>query len=311
MSTSTCSGGGQRPNCEWPAIDKLFPLNEASLIFGFHGLMCLAFNRNTGLLETGIHSRATDHNFGIFVFGFGRNLADPILIYSFEPDSHDDVPGGLVTVEVSTPRDPGVQFYLPKKEDTFTWAQVIDLEGPEFYKCKLKKKKGVLKPKITINHGRFFVLPTPNRFRRIEESATPGEEAAEDIGTIAYVGVGLVRHSGTGRIRIVTEREELSLPVSNERPLLVVFANACPQNECESNQNDFPQYYKTISLRSDQKKFRLEPESRRDAPDLGRPSFLTMITQQEIFATIASSTNAPCGIAGYGQSRGIADSSGT
>src|SRR5689334_10044610 len=120
---------------EWPPIYELIPGDKISIYVAFHGLMCLAYNREYGVLEAGVHSKAPHHRFRIDVFAFAGDLVTLIPVYCFEPGSYD-IPGGEVTVEISEPIDPDVRFYLPRPEQELSWAEVLDLEGPEFYKRK-------------------------------------------------------------------------------------------------------------------------------------------------------------------------------
>jgi hypothetical protein len=302
-STSASASGahGHSPMYEWPSSDLMIPIWEASVILAFHGLMCLAYHRDRYCLEAGMHSKAAHHKFKMHVVRFAGNLGKPIETYSFEPDSYDDVPDKLITVDISRPLDPGVKCYLPHEENDLSWSQCLDLEGPELHKGKMKKKKGVLKPKVTVNHGMFYVIPTEKEFLRFEEKVPGGT----NIGRIAYLGLGLVRHAHIGTVKIITKREKLTLRCSKYNPLLIYFSNACPRHWCPSNQNDFPEYYKVISAK---KKFRLEPVPDPATPlDLRSLSFVENLYAIEPFASTLSSMDAPCGFAGFGRSRGIDD----
>lgn len=296
----------QSEGLNWPPTGTMIPPAEASIFLWFHGLMCLAYNSDYRRLEAGMHSKAPKHRFRIDVFAFGRDLTALRPVYSFKPDSYD-IPGGVVTVDISRPKDPGVCFYLPNPEDNLSWAQILDLEGPEFYKRKLKKNR-ILKPRIDINHGQFFAYPTPINFLRRDESGS----SSVDIGPIVYVAAGSVRHEGTGTIRIATQDQELIQPASTDHPLLVIFSNACPMNECDENTNDFPLYYKAIKLKGAEKKYRLEPKPQLNArASLAGLSFFEGLFRHRLLEDIFSNQNAPCGAAGYGRSNGIDDSAGS
>lgn len=294
----------------WPPTGTLLPFAEASIYLCFHGLMCLAYNSDYRRLEAGMHSKAPQHRFRIDVFAFVGDLSVVRHVYSFTPDSYN-IPGGLVTVDISTPRDPGVCFYLPATEDEFSWAQILDLEGPEFYNRKLKKNR-ILKPRIHINHGQFCAIPTPRRFTRLDADATTSADVGTDIGTIAYLGLGLVRHEGTGLLEIITEEQKISLPASTDHPLLVLFSNSCPVDECDQDQNDFPLYYKAIKLKGQDRKYRLEP-GRRTGPGISAAALTVFerLLLNRLLREIFSNQNAPCGMAGYGRSNGIDDSAGS
>src|SRR5215213_1088274 len=282
------------------------PEDAASIYLLFHGLMCFAYNSTTRLCEVGMHSKAPEHDFKIFAFQLDPE--SPILpppVYSFEPESHNDVPGGVVTVEIEEPITPGVHYHYPDDEDEYTWNQLLDLEGSEFYGRKLKKTKNVLKPQITINHGLFFVIPTTKSFRRIDENTSNGT----DIGPIGYFGVSTVTHNGTGTITLKIHREKIILQGSIARPLLIVFANACPADECSLNESDFPLYYKAFKIKSSEKKYRLEAISHfQRERNVSSLSFFANLFQQEPLHSILSNNDAPCGVAGYGRSSGINDS---
>jgi len=273
----------------------------------FHGLMCFAYKEGPPeACEIGMHSKAADHDFKIFVFELdGAEIVEP-PIYSFEPDSHDDVPGGVVTVDIEQPSKPGIHFHYPDFPDVYTWEQLLDLEGPDFYDRKLEKKTKRLKPLVTVNHGLFFVIPTTHPFLKVEEGTT---STAEELGRIDFIGVSTVKHERPGRITIKTGREELTLRGSVERPLLVVFSNACLQDECSSNESDFPLYYKLFKIKSNERKFRLEViDQQLSALNLGRLSFFSDLFEKEPLRSLLSNNDSPCGAAGYGRSNGVSDS---
>lgn len=300
------SDGTQSQGLNWPPTGTLIPFAEASIYLCFHGLMCLAYNNDSRRLEAGMHSKAPKHRFRINVFAFGGDLTILRPVYSFTPDSYD-IPGGVVSVDISEPKDPGVCFYLPNPENDLSWAQILDLEGPEFYNRKLKKLK-VLKPRIHINHGQFCAIPTPKNFLRREETGS----GSVDIGPIVYFGLGMVRHEGTGTIRIATKNQELILPVSTDHPLLVLFSNACPKDECDENTNDFPLYYKAIKLKGAEKKFRLEPKPQLESKvSSSGISLFEKLFRHRLLDEILSNQDAPCGAAGYGRSKGLDDSAGS
>jgi hypothetical protein len=289
----------------WPTTEEQHPTDDASIYLMFHGLMCFAYNDTTGYCEVGMHSKAPDHDFKIFVFELQDHSIIEPPIYSFEPDSHDDVPGGVVTVDIEEPTKPGVHFHFPDFPDEFTWEQLLDLEGPNFYDRKLEKKRNTLKPKVTVNHGLFFVIPTTKPFLKIEE----GTLGTSELGRIDFIAVGAVNHDHAGTITIKTLREKITLRASTDRPLLVFFSNACLQDECTSNQSDFPLYYKAFKIKSHERKFRLEviPRSE-DGLALGKLAFFSDLFQKEPLRSLVSNNDAPCGAAGYGRSRGTDDS---
>jgi hypothetical protein len=303
MSNSPDQAQVQSSKSDSPSKEEPTPGEGASIYLAFHGLMCFAHNSGTRLCEVGVHSKASDHEFKLHAFELDPSVPSLSPIYSFEPDSHDDVPGGVVSVEISEPTEPGVYYHYGT--DDLSWRQLVDFEGDYFYRRKLEKKKRTLKPKIKINHGRFFVIPTPKRFLRITEGSNEGL----DIGRIAYVCVATVRHASYGTIKIKTRREELRLRASSERPLLIFFSNACPSDECSANESDFHQYYKAFKIKSHEKKYRLEviPDSEK-AMDLRGLSFLQGLFQQEALKTILSNTDAPCGPGNYSRSSGTDDS---
>jgi hypothetical protein len=291
----------------WPTTQDQHPEDDASIYILFHGLMCFAYKEATSALpescEIGVHAKAPEHDFKIFVFELdGETIVEP-PIYSFAPDSHGDVPGGEVTVDIQEPSNPGIHFHFPDFGDEFTWENLLDLEGPDFYPRKLGKNTQILKPKITINHGLFFLIPTNKSFEKIPDGASTGD----DLGKIGFMGVSTVKHNGTGRITIKTKREELTLRASVAKPLLVVFVNACPQDKCTSQASDFPQYYKAFNIKLGEKKFHLKliPNSQQQL-NLGKLKFLLKVFDQ--LRAMFSNNDAPCGVAGYGRSNGVNDS---
>jgi len=280
------------------------PEDGGNIFFLFHGLMCFAYNYKTGLCELGMHSKAPEHEFKIFAFQLNVSSPDlPPPIYAYEPDSYDDIPGGVINFEIEEPMCPGVHYHLPAQDDYYTWNQILDLESRDFYDRQLEKRKNVLKPKITINHGLFYVIPTSRLFRRVEDSTTTGS----DLGTIAYFAVCAVKHRNSGTVKLKTPREELTLRGSTERPVLIVISNSCA-DYCSSNVSDFPLYYRAFKIRSNEKKYHLEPSGRRPQADLRAISFLSGLFTQKPLDTIASNPDSPCGAGGYGRSTGIDDS---
>lgn len=280
------------------------PQDGGNIFFLFHGLMCFAYNYKTGLCELGMHSKAPEHEFKIFALQL--DLSSPYLaspIYAYEPDSYDDIPGGVITFDVEEPMCPGVHYHLPPQDDYYTWNQILDLELGDFYNRKLKKVKNVLKPKITINHGLFYVIPTSRLFRRVEDSTTNGS----DLGTIVYFAVCAVKHRYSGTVKLSTPREELTLHGSTDRPLLIVISNSCG-DYCTSNASDFPLYYKAFKIRSNEKRYHLETSGRRPQVDLSAVSIFSNLFTQEPLKSILSNPDSPCGAAGYGRSAGIDDS---
>ena len=294
---STSSFRLATPQCQKPE-------DGGNIFFLFHGLMCFAYNYQTGLCELGMHSKAPGHEFKIFAFQL--ELSAQIVvhqIYAYEPDSYDDIPGGVITFDIEPPIIPGVHYHLPCPDDYYTWNQILDLESADFYDHKLEKKKNVLKPKITINHGLFYTIPTSRLFRRVEDSTANGS----DLGTIAYFAVCAVKHQQSGTVKMKTPREELTLRGSTQKPVLIVISNSCG-DDCPSNVNDFPLYYKAFRIRSNEKKYHLEPSGMRGQIDLSAVSFLSDLFTQEPLKHIVSNPDSPCGAGGYGRSTGINDS---
>ena len=278
------------------------PQDGGNIFFLFHGLMCFASKDR--LCEVGMHSKAPEHQFKIFAFQLDRGSSIlPPPIYAYEPDSYDDIPGGVITFEIEQPIIPGIHYHLPCEDDHYTWNQILDFESGDFYDRKLEKKKNVLKPRITINHGLFYVIPTSRLFRKVEDDTSNGSE----LGTIAYFAVCAVKHEESGLIKLKTPREELTLRGSTQRPVLIVISNSCG-DDCPSNVSDFPQYYKTFKIRSSEKKYHLEPSGLHPQADLSAVSFLSVLFTQEPLLHILSNSDSPCGAAYYGRSAGIDDS---
>lgn len=294
------------PQYEFPYCHTLIPFSEASIIMVYHGLMCLAYSNECGVLEAGMHSKARCHRFKLHIFGFGGNLGNPREIYSFQPDSHKDVPGRVITMDISRPRDPGVCFYKPGTEPVLSWEQCLDLEGPEFYNRRMRKRN-VLKPKVTVNHGVFYCFPTPHEYLRYEEVGQSGT----NIGTIGFLALGLVRHTGVGSISIINKREKLTLPCSRTNPLLVVISNACTETRCPADQNDFPEYYRVVKLRSHERRYRLQRRRQLAGLNLAGVSSFSSLLSRTALLEILSSIEAPCGFSVLGRSRGIDDNDGT
>ena len=154
---------------------------------------------------------------------------------------------------------------------------------------------------------KVLLIPTLKRFLKIEqtEEDTPGA----DIGKIGYIAVSAVKHNGSGTITIKTKRETLTLRGSVEKPLLIVFSNACLQDDCPSTESDFPLYYKAFKIKSTEKKFRLEAVPETDEkPELAKLSFFYDLFEKEPLRSLLSNNDAPCGAAGYGRSDGLSDS---
>jgi hypothetical protein len=289
----------------WPAVKDAKPFEPASIYLMFHGLMCFAYNNTTALCEVGMHSKARDHDFKLFAFEMeGQTIIQP-AVYSFEPESHNDVPGGIVTIDIEEPITPGVRFHFPDfDEENNSWKRLVDLEGGDFYDRKLEKKKNVLKPMVTINHGLFFVIPTDKRFLKIEE----GTPSQAEIGKIGFIAVSTAKHTGTGTITIKTQREELTLHGSVAKPILIFITNICPQDECPPV-SDFQQYYKAFRIHGDERKFKLEViTDSAERLNLGKLAFFANAFETEPLRHMVSSNDAPCGPGGYGRSSGLNDS---
>ncbi len=288
----------------WPDSQDEPTLEGVNILLAFTGLMGFAYNEDTGLCEVGVNSKADDHKFEINVFEQARLLeSDMELVYSFTPDSHDEA-GGVINVNVDRPETQGVKFYLPDFPNVLDWSHLVDFEGADFYGDVLKKKRKVQKPKITVNNGLFFILPTHDDFVRITKDATG---SAYSLGKIAFMALATASQdperegyiyldSGVGRVRLSRPRH---------KSLLCFFTNVCPTDECDPDELDFQMYYKMFKTPENNSRRFLLQKTRGSEPVKNMDfSALSAFFNNRNFPDFVSSQDSPCGPAGFGRSGG-------
>ncbi|MDQ3666548.1 MAG: hypothetical protein M3410_08205 [Acidobacteriota bacterium] len=295
---------------EWPVSTRR--PSSADVYLLFHGLFGFAHNATSKVCEVGVHSKAPDHVFKILVYEHAPGDGEPRLIYSYEPDSPFEVPGGLIEVDVQSPSNAGVGYYQPRSAgplDDSDWRRVPDLEGPALHNQPVARKANSYRPIIRINHAQFSVIPTPYEFVRF---VADGSEPELNLGKIAWWVVGAISHDQGGYVMLKIGSAGLKLSAEHGRRYFVAFGNACLPDDCnhdpnspiKERRNDFYLYYKTLDLPPGAKEYELK--LRPGQPKIGNNHSMVFDGfNLDLLERIRSSKDSPCGSLGFGKSDGV------
>lgn len=330
---------GVTPYADWPATGS-FPGGNRFVLLAFHGLMGFAYNQEHRYCEVGVHCKASHHEFRIEVYEFNVGDDKGKLVYKRKFGKAEYAPMDYIRIDIVKPWVRSVNFYMPPNydindqngevtADDNDFRLVPDLEGPQFYDRRLKKRSGAYKPKMHIKHGTFFtLLPTTREFRR----ESPNDE--KKLGKIArIVGTSIsLKPEGYVALRIGDEELRLSPEELSESPpqgkfYLALFDNSCDQRECnydwksakKEKRNDFYLYYETIEIPPDKEEYELrlggtstEAKEESKEREVANPPLadagvkaLTFMAGLIPFLEEFANDEAPCGGSGYGKSGGV------
>lgn len=322
----------------WPPAASI---PDPDVFICFHGLMSFAHHRR-GFCEVGIHSAAANHKLGIYVVevpdSFFTNMLmqatiDEIdILYKYVGDA-SSFPEEVIRIEVSEPLTPGVSYYQvddagrsshewPPTADPNDFRWIIDFESEELHKTQLKKRPGVLRPKLRIKAGVFSTLLTTRHKFRLRTPYFKTEPRS--VGYFFGASIDL-KPKGFTVIRIGSHEVLLN----KGKRYFVLIDNSCPGDICEykpnspvkQKRNDFYQYYNAVKVPDYEDEFELVcedcsseiTERQEQAAENIAPMEQRRLNVQhllELLGVTLSTDKAPCGGTGFGGSGAVDEPQG-